>query len=530
MGEPNMYKIIPNVGATCWMNAAIQMLYHVPEFRDTMTAYKKSTPLVIASLKEIFSAIGAKKNLNEIMNTHKRNLIPTSDPVGNSQKDTSEFLAYVFSPLTLSYFTIKETTTKTCLEYQSIKGTGAPTEEHNSGLILNLPITQNATDISSLLTEYQSPEELETGLSSCLTEDDKNTLTDEIARLTVVDTVESKNRQSDISKILENGLPASKITKISDSSTYLILCLKRSIKDKKVNTSITANDHITLNDKLYRLRGFIYQSGSVDSGHYVYYWNNGEKWYEFDDQKKAVREAPEINESDKNNPLNLGYVYLYELDTEFKHRNYPRGPGIITGPVKPVITGPVKPVIIGPVKPVITGHEESGQNNRLTGKPIPGEIVNYSGVFSTIKLTEKDTIFYYAGSSCNITTEITPTSENRDELDFLNMHGLVVVRNGKYFISEEAFSYLYHNFNYLNLMTEYTLPGRLANITAAKRLQKNIQASNTLDLQENEIKEYITKLTARAPPSQPPQQSSPSPQQSSPSPSPSPSSPPPSSP
>lgn len=105
---------------------------------------------------------------------------------------------------------------------------------------------------------------------------------------------------------------------IRSTPKYLFIALKRfehewikernAIKTSKITNNIFMPDQITINHKLYNLKGSIHHMGGLNSGHYIYYHKFDDSWTVFNDEqiRTNVRNVDEI--------INNGYIYLYELN------------------------------------------------------------------------------------------------------------------------------------------------------------------------------------------------------------------------
>lgn len=73
--------------------------------------------------------------------------------------------------------------------------------------------------------------------------------------------------------------------------------MKRYKFDGTSTKKATGPSHMPLKFEQYELEGFICHIGSYqNSGHYVYYWNDGKEWYVFDDSRVRQLSSASIPE------------------------------------------------------------------------------------------------------------------------------------------------------------------------------------------------------------------------------------------
>ena len=89
---------------------------------------------------------------------------------------------------------------------------------------------------------------------------------------------------------------------------YLIIVLKRfshNGRSRKIDKELQVP---LLWRHNYKLKGFVYHSGSPFGGHYIYIGFNNNKWIMYDDSH-----LNEIHENQLTQYLNHGYIYYYEM-------------------------------------------------------------------------------------------------------------------------------------------------------------------------------------------------------------------------
>jgi hypothetical protein len=102
---------------------------------------------------------------------------------------------------------------------------------------------------------------------------------------------------------------------VSSSNKYVIIYIKRFTLDVhfqrvKIKAEYKCIDTLNINNVMYRLKGFIHQSGGTDGGHYIYYKCN---WLNNSITVYNDRNSSDLNYADEIQRLkDTGYLYLYE--------------------------------------------------------------------------------------------------------------------------------------------------------------------------------------------------------------------------
>lgn len=178
-------KGIINNGNYCWMNAALQMFYHIPEYRayiqhfdDNNSPLPKDMIATTIIIKQIFELYTNAPSLGHAVCTPQHKQLATSLFQGDStnQQDTMEFirnvLLYIIAPLdssqkingknddpvaakVYSYFTIQEMSRSVCATNASIgpfEGASIATE-----ITLSIP---GPSSLDNLLQNHSLPEKI----------------------------------------------------------------------------------------------------------------------------------------------------------------------------------------------------------------------------------------------------------------------------------------------------------------------------------------------------------------------------------
>lgn len=130
ISDPNARPVgLENLGTTCWFNVAVQLLYHIPSFRQQILEFKvpnlpssilKPSMEVISGLQELFISImySERKLIDPSRAVHSVGKLLGQ---GRGQQDASEFLGVVlnrireFSPSTIEKLFIGSCTTTNAL-------------------------------------------------------------------------------------------------------------------------------------------------------------------------------------------------------------------------------------------------------------------------------------------------------------------------------------------------------------------------------------------------------------------------------
>lgn len=253
----------------CYLNAALQLFYHVPEFYNFI-AKAENDMEGVAPIKKAFAMLEGQLKMGP----------NDSCLLENKQEDATEYITQaILDPFgetnALSTFLIENVLTTYVVE-----GNDEPTSNRvdgpkkTTGLIVEV---DSSKTLAQLITETQN-----------------------------------------IQSITDQDNPTQNITQtlIPNENKYLYVVVKRFTPDTKDDTPIDSGDDIVtlVKDPIddpqiqvhYKMRGFILHSGGIKGGHYVYYWYNNGKWMLFDDSMATILDIPPEKE------MKIGYIYLYE--------------------------------------------------------------------------------------------------------------------------------------------------------------------------------------------------------------------------
>ena len=265
-------KGIYNIGNSCYLNSAIQMLFNSEDFREILknTIFEKMIDTYDTST--IYNPTAVKQVVNT--NMQNNNLFANTD-----QQDSHEFIIYLFDVLDkllgknnklYDKFGINITTNIKC------KNANCQKESNNisTELFLQLPIT-NELDLSDSYRHYKSVERLENDNAYFCERCNKKVLA----------------RKNTIT------------TKWPDN---LIIVLKRFDYNMR-------KDNRQINIPLiwrhgYKLKGGIIHIGSYGGGHYIYFGEENNEWFIANDT--TISKINDINDF-MNNQGKQSYILTF---------------------------------------------------------------------------------------------------------------------------------------------------------------------------------------------------------------------------
>jgi len=175
------HKGMENHGNSCWMNAAIQMFYHIPEYYDYITKFDPSTsslsPMIkniTLAIQQIFLKYSVKDYKVMQCSTEYQTLFNATFPDKpiRSQQDAMEFIDKVLLdiiekvPAVRSLFEIQYESTITCKNPPM-----DPSVNTMHPTALRLPIPSTPSTLNQLLEDYSKPHPIDykVGTTPCPT-------------------------------------------------------------------------------------------------------------------------------------------------------------------------------------------------------------------------------------------------------------------------------------------------------------------------------------------------------------------------
>jgi len=382
----------------CYMNSVIQMLWHMPEFREMIFTTNDKDNNVANALKNIFNnikesidasafaSVSASANARTPITKNKEDynkLIEGSAQItAGNQEDVEEFLNGIFAKFEGK---MNFTTYLLKLEYACRNTPENFIEQGKSEYyqILKLTLGNDHTNIQDLLN------------ASTVDVNDKDEKVDSCIDTTNPDGFISKRKTT---------------YGILEEMNYLIIQLVRFNTDgTKNNKSIEASPEVTIADEKgnethrFKLRGCIRHSGDVGKGHYTYQSFNPLTLVD-DSTVKPVTQND--NEAIKTE----GYIYLYERVRGDSGASL--SPSLSPSPT-------IDTSLWGHFKKSIEYREKSAKREMLEGRTLFGKINKYvenkekllAGLREVIFLLENDDNCIKYGDDPNIKEDIVINPE-----------------------------------------------------------------------------------------------------------------------
>jgi len=292
-----------NIGNTCFMNSALQVLLSCTDLNkliletttegNLINTYKN---LIIeythANEGDIITPRAIKDMMSSMLEIFR----------GCNQQDAHEFISLLFQKISDEFKNGKDKNNTSDLEIDLILGCKVKTEiksletdktsikydPRDVMLVLHIPEYVNKTSLSDCIADFTSPERL-----------------DSIHKF---DIVGNKNN-SPIEWVKEY---AEKRMIIEDVGKYIIICFKRFKQIKtgnyeKKNTLVNIPRIMNTTHGIYRLKSFIVQHGSRNSGHYISFVNDNNIWKCANDSSVSL-----VPENRLGQLLEQAYIVCFE--------------------------------------------------------------------------------------------------------------------------------------------------------------------------------------------------------------------------
>lgn len=278
-------KGLNNIGNTCYLNSALQLLIRNKDFMNLILKHQNKSD----ELKKISEFINEYYNGNEesLNPRYIKNLIGKSNSLflGLGQQDSTEFILYFLNVVNDEINKYSE--------------------------------TKNLVD---KMFQYKIKVRIKCKLLKCL----HKSIHYEYNTLLMLDLNENTNTLMDCinnsfqREILDgeykykcencnNKVRGSKRSNIEFLPDHLIIILKRFKTNGRSLRKNCRSIEIPLYFKNHELKGFVHHSGSLSSGHYIYFGKEKDKWFLFNDS--SVSEIK--NNNDFENKKNNAYIFYF---------------------------------------------------------------------------------------------------------------------------------------------------------------------------------------------------------------------------
>jgi len=287
----------------CYLNAALQMFYHVPEFYNFIADATNDKTEGVEPIKRAFAM------LEGVIDPGAN----TSCITGTEQQDAGDYIQKAILDVfidndksALSTFKIKEkkldldTTTLTSI-------TADMKDKLTIVLTLNPELDEyNIDDLlhENMISEHQGEQTNSANATGHIFTTynvipESNKYLYMVAKRMNFDTDAFNAKDAENKSALENN-PTKEVKSYTGAKQDVPIDVKETIT-VQANPTDRSSKQIE-----YKMRGFISHGGDTGGGHYTYYWYNNGKWMLFDDS--SAKELSGIPSEE----MRLGYIYLYE--------------------------------------------------------------------------------------------------------------------------------------------------------------------------------------------------------------------------
>ena len=275
-------KGLNNIGNTCYLNAALQMLLLNTDFCNLILKYNGGPSEILNILSNFIINYYINNNVESLNPEIIKNIIKHRNEMfnGHQQQDSCEFIIFLFD-------------------------------------IINDEITKiNSNHNLYNIYGFKLDSRIKCKIINCL-HSNEMTVNELILLLDVYPTLEESFNSFKSRELISNDytcdnchikLLASKRLNISKYSNNLLICFKRFKYNNGSYEKITDNIQIPLIFNNYILQGAIIHSGSYSGGHYIYIGVVKNKWYMFNDN--YISEL----KTDVNTELLNAYCLYYKLN------------------------------------------------------------------------------------------------------------------------------------------------------------------------------------------------------------------------
>ena len=299
-----------NLGSSCYINTALQMLFHNKKINDIVLQSQSENPIVKAYV-ELYQSYLAKNTDTQLIHNlvnEVNNIIKNKEDKFNvkKQNDSSEFVGKLMEVFTdtlgdifTKYTTIKMSNTITfaddiVIDNKNIKCLDVKKPNILESKSIIVPVTKNDLDISNYMNNMVS------GIKEEITDEDN-------LYQCVKYKIDGKNAKKSDG---EMRIPFTRTEQLMTTPDSLNLTIGVFGNDllSKTKSNITVPNTLLVKDKKYLIKGIIVHYGkSMKSGHYTYLSYENNKWYEYSDDD--IKEYDLLTEADSANVFKTNMKY-----------------------------------------------------------------------------------------------------------------------------------------------------------------------------------------------------------------------------